>query len=201
MSYIQVMPDELLTRIFTIGGESDRMEYGSYRSMPRRMKPFIRSVSLVCHRWYQIVLAKGNFHFWRTILGIGFGNDVPVEQQGYEFKNALTESQNSDLILWWSSYNVESSFTRIALHFLLMLKNHAHQLVQLHLYYSGSAVRDIITSFLNTIGPTPRLYYLSVWDLGASFNIVTDNIFDVHNNYDVDHASGYLDFSQSYTSL
>src|ERR1700761_2656053 len=100
MGVFDTIPEELLTRIFTIGAENDVHSCLIQCTVPRRMKPLIAKASLVCRRWSEVASFSSNFHFWVTVLSLrGWSVNFDLEQQAYAFEKALLDSQDSDIFL------------------------------------------------------------------------------------------------------
>src|ERR1700761_3368484 len=90
----------------------DSEHYGEYEgySLPRRMKLFVKRVSLVCRRWKAIALGKGNSHYWVTSLTL-FLYCRSEERQELQharrvnmvtqFRQALRTATDSDIEIYW----------------------------------------------------------------------------------------------------
>jgi hypothetical protein len=156
----------------------------------------------VCRRWYHNAHSHANFHFWRTKLLLGHQSrfhNIGVEQQGYAFRKALSESQNSDLEVSWHEPKPKGRIedtTRILFHLLLMVVDYAHQLASLNLLARTTAIQGLLLSFLNGLKSTPRLHTVKICQLADSSAMNAHDALtpDLHAHYNIANASSSLHF-------
>ena len=128
-------------------------------SVPRRLKPFIKHVSLVCPTWNRIALWKINPHFWVTILMLSFGSSLEQPELRYAhrvkmvttFRQVLRTAQGSDIRLWWSHYAEKSrddqiTWTRIFTHCISDLSNYSNQLSSV--YFTAVFTKRVVAVFV-----------------------------------------------------
>ncbi len=181
---INSLPDELLSRIFTVGCEknlegrtpSQEMDFfpfvaeppfldedpegEDYASGRRRPKPFTRAAMLVCRRWCGIAMTLSNAHLWTTRIGLTcHSKDIAVDFT--KFLSALDGSRGSDLdvkIYFPSS----SKCSPLVSHALTRLNRHKSQLKGMIFHAGSFPLLFCVFRFLLNIGGASRLEWVRI---------------------------------------
>jgi hypothetical protein len=107
------LPDESISRIFTIGTEIDTARYRespffrAFRTSPFVIRPYdaTAAVAMTCRRFHSIVQARSNSHFYYSPFAITIGAHEPrnspltSEKQFVHTVNALKSAQKCDIHL------------------------------------------------------------------------------------------------------
>ena len=88
-------------------------------------------------------------------------SDTVVEAAA--FRQCLVGSDTSDLEVYINAAHGDFSTDRhrIYAHMMLMLEDHAHQILNLHLQYNQLSIGRLFTPFINMLGRAPRLQELN----------------------------------------
>src|ERR1700761_5136177 len=181
------LPDELISRIITIGCES-LQPLGSLMSPPissekfllidrdvrRKMKPLARKASHVCRRWHGIAHARSNYHLWITYLYLTGRNSMAsvslpekdICAQVAEFKLSLDQSLGSDLsvsVTWDALQDLSRDIVNgLLTHAIVMLIPHQHQITQFHSFFDSLYTATIVYSILNRMANACQLEDLAL---------------------------------------
>jgi hypothetical protein len=157
------VPDEIISRIFTLGAEGPPSAYWPMTNH-RGPAAFTGLVSLVNHRWYAITRARSNAHLWHSVA---IFRCVPDEDEGYDpvdslkyFAHTLSKSAGADLHIHVSLEAGAVTFVEdvdwgVGFHFLLvalrLLQPYSHQLADLVLVwnppYIASRILHLVSEF------------------------------------------------------
>src|ERR1700761_1364534 len=111
MAIIDRLPDEILSRIFTVSTEVpldfyskiDQLKYDPdmYYTIPhkRRMQPTTRTIASVPHRWNAMAHSPGNSNLWIAAASLVCGrwSSQDPTHQLIQFRDILRSSRQCDL--------------------------------------------------------------------------------------------------------
>jgi hypothetical protein len=186
MSPFDKLPDELISRIFTIGCELDmESEEGSWvqllsekarQALRERNTPtptaFAATSLSVCRRWYTIARARSNRHLWIIFANFNRqGWDTPPPGRDdwsslANFKNRLSSSNGCNIYARYWSLPV-SNATELALEicfavlFITLIKRHHLQVDSLYVWASHQ-ITSLILRLVNNIGVCFQPHILTV---------------------------------------
>jgi hypothetical protein len=126
--HIDVLPDEILSRIFTLGCDSGSQQV--FRPIGTAgepiLKPFARTLQAVCWRWRQLVLAAGNKHLrfsnawmrlppFRDVDSVSLRLKPPTgaDRELTTFLHTLDHSDGADLCVHMHISDVHPPFDQI----------------------------------------------------------------------------------------
>jgi hypothetical protein len=181
------LPDETISRIFTIGCDLDvalwqRNELDTRRRLISPLyerekpspDPFAANALAVCRRWYLIVHARSNAHMWRIFACLGpFYGDLSYTSEKpwisgstlATFKNRLSSSNGCDIYLEYCANEDFSSFTSLEIRTLVLLmtfiKPYRNRIAFLKVYATHHA-SSLILRIMRAIGEWPRLHTVDV---------------------------------------
>ncbi len=179
---MDVLPDELLERIFTITCEeplpskfrgpghqpSHRTTIGAFQAQRRRRKPDAGSLALVCRRWRFLIDMKYNAHLWQ--IGLKLMNaSVPklcddVPKRMAVFKEAISNAKGCDIHVQIElGYFGDTVEQELLMHGALMLRQYRRQLKTLGLIVGDDATLRFAGAFLSNLGYSPRLEQVAIF--------------------------------------
>ncbi len=180
------LPDELISRIFTIGteyslseNEDARHDAGTNLTLKRRPYKSIGLVSSVCRRFHSITRLKSNAHFFYIKATISQGGGGTQRVNVAPFHWALKTSEGCDIVLdieLWGSWDTATSnqeqelYTRLTLHALRSLIPYKRQLISIDMYIFDRSLPLLlwIMRWLGTLDSFRRLQHLSLHFSGES---------------------------------
>ncbi len=184
------LPLEIINRITTIGCE-DIHTRGALRPVPRRLKRFAVTASLVCKEWHALVHAPSNYHLWHTLLTLfHFAPDSgDIARDISQFANLLLGSQLSDLdlMLVFPGPELETDdrlVERLMLHALSLLFPYHSQIRSIRI---ESQPRRAILSILNALESLPRLVLLSLESSAE------ESVISPHDGFPFEESAAVLD--------
>ncbi len=188
---INTLPDELLSRIFTIGCEypsqprqrplgirsidwSRSQIYGipemdvSYRNV-RQPKKFAKTAMFVCKRWCGVVCTRGNAHLWAVLVQLPVQADMAVDFAMNV--HSIQSSRGCDIYARFDYDPYRPHWHSFMLHTLSLLgrREYSPQLKALIIYSSSEDIDGCISKFLTSIEGATRLEWLGIVTSGGMY--------------------------------
>src|ERR1700761_1446229 len=183
---IDRLPDEILSRIFTVSTEVpldfyskiDRLKYDPdmYKMIPhkRRMKPMTRMITSVCQHWNAMVHSPGNSNLWIAAASLVCGGyPYPLKDpihQLIQFRDILTSSRQCDLdivfLFNWDddSWGIDDHIlaTRMFIHALAWLDDYTRQLRSFRVASYNNESESCVLAFMHNMGHAPGLDWFAL---------------------------------------
>lgn len=178
------LPDEIVSRIFTLGCDSDINElyFEGSHAIERQPYPFTRSVSLICTRFRYITEVRSNSHLFYVHASLSDNDGKDFSTIIVNFCRALEISDRCDIHLTINLFfyfnRTTETLWRLVLHAMERVVRYSSQLVAIRIasYWVPpvNVVWWILRWFERCSHPSPRLslarILIGVAEVGVEWN-------------------------------
>jgi hypothetical protein len=176
---IDRLPDELLSRIFTVGaddetaasdvaGKQGKLKHG--RQFP---KAFTQTVAPVCHRWHGLTKDRANAHLWMVVASVRIGNKAPDATESCmalaKFKHIIENTENgrcdiyADLSTRRGSPFAYLDEVRLLMLAVSILVPHQRRLAGLKITFpAGDCLDFLMETIIHRFSYCPRLHVIKL---------------------------------------